>query len=561
MKPAAFSAESRHQAWRSLPDEPVDLLVVGGGITGAGIARDAAGRGLTVVLAEAGDFARGTSTTSSRLVHGGLRYLETRDFGLIFEASVERRRLLDLAPHLVRPLPFLFPVYPESDVGYRMLQAGMWLYDGLSLFRNIRRHRMLRRDAALEAEPELRAEGLVGAAHYYDAGVDDGRLTLVSARAAHEAGAYVLSHTEVTGFDRSGTGQHDLSGARLRDRLSGETRTLATRVVINAAGPWSDELRRMADPDATPRLRPTKGVHIMVSRKRLANRNAIIFNSPIDGRVMFLLPWGDFAYVGTTDTDYSGSPADVRADQEDIDYLLASANHVFPGRQLGEEDVLSTWAGLRPLLAPRTQVSEGQTSREHDVWRDLSGLLNIGGGKLTTFRRMARDAADRASEILRREHGVRSASSTTYDAPFPGAPDEPMESFERRVVEDARTCGLDEGVGHHLARTHGTDALMILSRVRDDAARGERIVSTLPYLWAEVDHAVESEMALRLEDVLRRRTHIFYERADGGLEVARQVAERMAGLPGLGWNRETIEEEIATYTASVRTSRGVAVHA
>jgi glycerol-3-phosphate dehydrogenase len=561
MKPAAFSAESRHQTWRELPAAPVDLLVIGGGITGAGIARDAAGRGLSVVLAEAGDFARGTSTTSSRLVHGGLRYLETRDFGLIYEASVERRRLLDLAPHLVRPLPFLFPVYPESDVGYRMLQAGMWLYDGLSLFRNIRRHRMLRREAALEAEPELRTEGLVGAAHYYDAGVDDGRLTLAAVRAAHEAGAVVLPHVEVVGFERTGAGQHDLSGAHLHDRLVGETRTLATRVVINAAGPWSDELRRMADPAAEPRLRPTKGVHLMVSRKRLANRNAIIFNSPVDGRVMFLLPWGDFAYIGTTDTDYSGSPAEVRADREDIDYLLASANHVFPGRGLGDEDVLSTWAGLRPLLAPRTQVSEGQTSREHDVWRDLSGMVNIGGGKLTTFRRMARDAADRASEILRREHGVRSNESATYGAPFPGAPSEPMEAFERRVVDDARTCGLEEGVALHLARTHGTDALAILRRVREDASAGERIVPPLPYLWGEVDHAVEGEMALRLEDVLRRRTHIFYERADGGLEVARQVAQRMSERAGISWSPAEIEREVAEYAAAVRASRGVAAHA
>jgi len=561
MKRAAFSADTRHRSWRELPAAPVDLLVIGGGITGAGIARDAAGRGLSVVLAEAGDLGRGTSTTSSRLVHGGLRYLETRDFGLVYEASVERRRLLDLAPHLVRPLPFLFPIYPESDVGYRMLQAGMWLYDGLSLFRNIRRHRMLRRAAALEEEPELRADGLVGAAHYYDAGVDDGRLTLVAAQAAHEAGAHVLPHVEVTGFKRTGAGQHDLCGAYLRDRLTGDSRTLGTRVVINAAGPWSDEVRRMADPEAAPRLRPTKGVHLMVSRKRLANRNAIIFNSPIDGRVMFLLPWGDYAYVGTTDTDYSGSPDDVQADQEDIDYLLASANHVFPGRALGEGDVLSTWAGLRPLLAPRDQVSEGQTSREHDVWRDLSGLVNIGGGKLTTFRRMARDAADRASDILRREHGVRSAPSASYDAPFPGAPPEPMETFERRVVEEARTCGLEEGVSLHLARTHGTGALAIMARIRQDAATGERIAPPLPYLWAEVDHAVQAEMALRLEDVMRRRTHIYYERADGGLEVARQVAERMAACDGIAWDEGMIQEEVRTYAASVRVSRGVAAHA
>ncbi|MBD0319958.1 MAG: glycerol-3-phosphate dehydrogenase/oxidase, partial [Gemmatimonadetes bacterium] len=371
-----FSAAARAAHWKSLGGETWDLLVIGGGITGAGVARDAAGRGLRVAMVDAGDIAHGTSSRSSRLIHGGLRYLETLDFRLVFEASAERRRLLALAPHLVHPLPFLFPVFRKGPVGRRKLQAGMWLYDGLSLFRNIARHRMLSRKAVAEAEPALRTEDVVGAALYYDASVDDARLALANARGAHEAGAAVVPHAEVVGFLRDGA---RVSGARVRDGIGGGVATVRARVVLNATGPWSDAVRCLADPRAKPRLRTTKGVHIMVPRERLANRNAITFRSPIDGRVMFVLPWGDFSYVGTTDTDFRGSPSDVRADAEDVRYLLESANSIFPAAQLTDADVVSTWAGLRPLLAPLETDggrSESATSREHEIWQDRGGLLN-----------------------------------------------------------------------------------------------------------------------------------------------------------------------------------------
>ncbi|HEX8431292.1 MAG TPA: glycerol-3-phosphate dehydrogenase/oxidase, partial [Longimicrobium sp.] len=401
-----FSAEARAEHWNALAGETWDVLVIGGGVTGAGIARDAAGRDLRVALVDAGDIAHGTSSRSSRLVHGGLRYLETYDFRLVFEASAERRRLLALAPHLVHPLPFLFPVFRKGPVGRRKLQAGMWLYDTLSLFRNISRHRMLSRRQVAAEEPMLRMDNVVGAALYYDASVDDARLALANARGAHEAGAAVVPHAEVVGFIRD---EDVIRGARVRDTLTGATTEVAARVVINATGPWSDELRRLADPEAAPRLRPTKGVHIMVERERLGNHNAITFRSPVDGRVMFVLPWGDFSYVGTTDTDYHGAPADVAADADDVRYLLDSANSLFPRARLTDADVVSTWAGLRPLLAPPeagSELSASATSREHEIWQDRSGLLNIAGGKLTTYRVMAAEAADVAARILRERHGV-----------------------------------------------------------------------------------------------------------------------------------------------------------
>jgi glycerol-3-phosphate dehydrogenase len=313
-----FSAAARAGHWSALGNGVFDVLVVGGGITGAAAARDAAGRGLSVALVDSGDWGHGTSSRSSRLAHGGLRYLETYNFGLVFEASAERRRLLELAPHLVHPQPFVFPVYQGGPTPFLMLQAGMWLYDALSLFRNIRRHRVLSRDNVQREEPRLRVAGLAGAAMYYDAAVDDARLTMANARGAHESGAAVVSHAEVIGFLNEG----GMAGARVRDRLTGAETEVRARVVINATGPWSDAVRRMADPRAKPRLRPTKGVHILVERERIGNRNAITFQSPLDGRVMFVLPWGDFTYVGTTDTDYHGKPEDVKADAADVDYLL-----------------------------------------------------------------------------------------------------------------------------------------------------------------------------------------------------------------------------------------------
>ncbi|HEX6746759.1 MAG TPA: glycerol-3-phosphate dehydrogenase [Longimicrobium sp.] len=552
----SFSAAVRAEHWDALSREEFDLLVVGGGITGAAAARDAAGRGLDVALVDAGDFAGGTSSRSSRLVHGGLRYLETYDFALVFEASAERRRLLELAPHLVHPLPFVFPVYRGGPTPWWMLQAGMWLYDALSLFRNIRRHRVLDPAEVAREEPGLRQDGLTGAAMYYDAAVDDARLTVANARGAHEAGAAVVSHAEVVGFLDDGRG---VRGARVRDRVTGDEAEVRARVVLNATGPWSDAVRRLADASAKPRLRPTKGVHILVERGRIGNRHAITFQSPVDGRVMFVLPWGDFTYVGTTDTDYAGSPGDVRADAKDVDYLVRSANSVFPAAKLTAADVISTWAGLRPLLAPRkTGASESATSREHEIWWDRSGLLSIAGGKLTTYRVMAEQVVDRAARRLREKHKVESGISPTADLPLPGAPREPWDEFAARLGREASELALDPDVAQHLARSYGEDAEALQGAIRRDRALGERILPPFPYVWAEVPNAVRHEMAMTLDDLLVRRLHLFYEARDGGLSVAREVAERMAREPGIGWDAAEIERHVERYRAAVAATRGFA---
>jgi glycerol-3-phosphate dehydrogenase len=511
-----------------------------------------------VALVEAGDFAEGTSSRSSRLIHGGLRYLETGDFRLVFEALAERRRLLELASHLVRPLPFLFPLYRSGPVPFRKLQAGMWLYDLLSLFRGVRRHRMLRHRAVLAAEPRLAREGLVGGAEYFDASVDDARLTLAVARGAHEAGAAVVSHAPVTGFLRDEAGT--VRGARVRDALTDEELDARADVVVNATGPWCDALRRLADPAVSPRLRPTKGVHLVLDRERVGNAGALIFPSPLDGRVMFVLPWGAFTYVGTTDTDFPGDPAEASATDADVEYLLESANALFPEARLTGDDVLSTWTGVRPLLAPESGgggdgVAESATSREHEIWRDDSGLVNVAGGKLTTYRVMAAQTADFAIDLLRREREVATVDSITADLHLPSAPIEPWERFEARIRAEAARAGLPDETGGHLARAYGEDAETILAAVAADPPLGRRVLEGLPYVWAEVLRAVGSEMGMTLEDVLRRRLHVFYEARDGGLSIAEEVAERMAELPGLEWDAAEVERQVEAYRAAVEATR------
>jgi glycerol-3-phosphate dehydrogenase len=544
-----FSAATRAGSWRTLGQEELDVLIVGAGITGAGIALDCAGRGLRVAFVDASDLGSGTSSRSSRLIHGGLRYLETFDFRLVFEALAERRRLLQLAPHLVRPLPFLFPVHRGIGPGRLKLGAGMWLYDLLSLFRGVGRHRMLGRDAALEREPAMRTEGLRGGAIYFDAQVDDARLTLAVARAAHHGGAIALPYVRVTGFSKDAEGR--VTGAQLRDEISGEDRVLAAKLVVVAAGPWTDEVRRLADPDATARLRITKGVHVVLPRERVGNEGAIIFQSPVDGRVMFILPWGDFTYIGTTDTDFQGDMAEPTAEAADVEYLLASANELFPAARLKAAEVISTWGGVRPLLAPAKGRgnSTGRTSREHEIWREENGLLCVAGGKLTTYRPMAAEVTDRAAQILKKEHNLESGDFYTEHVRLPGSPAEPWQEFLSAFLARASAVGIPEATATHLASAYGEDADDLLSRFAEQPALAQPISPPLPYTLGEIDHVIASEMALTLDDVMRRRLHLTYEMNDGGASVADTVARHMAGLPELGWDEDEIQRQIEHYLA------------
>lgn len=532
--------------------EPVDVLVIGGGITGAAIARDAALRGFRTAVVEKGDFGSGTSSASSRLIHGGLRYLEQYDFHLVLEASRERRVLLRIAPHLVHPLPFLFPQYRGARVPAWKLRCGLWLYDLLAAFRNVRVHRWLSRKATLRLEPGLRERGLGAAGLYYDAQTDDARLVLATMRSAAQAGALVANYAEAVSLLKP---DGRVRGATVRDLLNDETHAIRALIVVNASGPWVDGLRRLDEPGAEPLLRLTKGAHVAVPRKRLGNTHAITLTSPIDGRVMFVLPWGDAeqSYIGTTDTDEAVSPDDVRATAEDVIYLLRSANAFFPQARLSPNDVVATWAGLRALLRPERNVAPSQVSREHRITEGASGLLTIAGGKLTTHRVMAQELVDLVAARLRALDGrPRAPRPATHRLPLPGGETADLEGLTKAAVER----GASEATARHLVGAYGSEAAAVLNLVDRDRALGGRIVAGRPELWAEVEHAVEREMAVRLSDVLVRRLHLFYKTRDQAVPATSAVADRLA--QALGWDGARRAEELAAYLQLVKRSRAFA---
>lgn len=531
-----FSVSAREENLARLADETFDVLVIGGGITGAAIARDAAMRGFRTALVEKGDFAIGTSSRSTRLVHGGIRYLEYGEFRLVFDACTERRILRRIAPRLVRPLAFLYPLYAGQRPPAWKLRLGLTLYDALSLFRNVQNHRWLSPQEAARREPLIGGRGLIGAGRYYDAQVDDARLTLTMARAAHIHGAVVVNYAPVIGLMKAG-GQ--VVGAQVVDGRTGREIEVRARVVVNATGIWADHIQALDEPTARPMLRPTKGIHLLIPSDRLPAHHAVIFTSPRDGRHMFVIPWKDFALIGTTDTDYQGDLDHPAADPGDVEYLLEAVNHLFPGARITEADIVSTFAGLRPLVAAPGHPSA--VSRTHVIVESPSGLVTITGGKLTTARRMAEEVTDRVQKRLA-QRGVAARSGCRTQEPLEGAQIETVEM----EMPDGR-------VARHLVETYGGDARWILGYIEENPALGEPIVPGLPYLLAEALYAVGHEMALTLGDVLIRRTHVIYDARDGGLGRARAVAEVIA--PRLGWDAAEIERQLADYAAQVAQTR------
>lgn len=557
MSPAQHTVE-RQAMWRRV-EGTFDLLVIGGGITGAGVARDAARRGLKVVLCEMSDLASGTSSRSSKLVHGGLRYLEHYEFSLVFEAVSERRILLDIAPHLVNPLGFLFPVFKSSSRPLFMINAGMWLYDGLSLFRSPKLHRTLKPAEVRVEEPPLTTENLTGAPLYYDCSTDDARLTVENAIDAATRGAVVATHAKVRSFLKDE--QARIVGAVVEDVLTGELREIQAHSVVNCTGPWTDRTVSMSKALTTgPLLRPTKGVHIVVDHPKLPVKNAVVVQHPEDQRVLFAIPWGDRTYIGTTDTDYEGDPADVAADSDDIDYLLDAAAAYFPEHLLTRDDVISTWAGLRPLMAPVSrsgEIDESAVSREHQIIVGQDGLITIAGGKLTTYRRMAAEVVDTAVKLLRLGNKLPSLQAAHTDTePLPGGVDWPDDDDHEAVavqVQAAAEGKLTLDQARHLANTYGTRGLRIAAAVVGEPELATPLVPGRPEILGQVDWAVREELAARLADVMIRRTQLFYRDLDQGLGAAPAVADRMARL--LGWSAERRAEEEAAYAAEVALSR------
>ncbi len=522
--PPPSAVADRADALGALDAETFDVVVVGGGITGAGVARDAALRGLRVALVERDDWASGTSSRSSRLVHGGVRYLEHGHLRLVFEASRERRILLRTAPHLVRPLAFTWPVYRGARVPRWKVEAGLTLYDALSLWRNVAAHRPLSPADVRAAEPALAARGLTGGARYHDAATDDARLTLATALAARDAGATAVNHAAVTAlaFDRRGPARVRL---RVRDALGGAEVDVRARAVVNAAGPWSDAVRRLHDADAPAAVLGAKGVHVAVPAERVGNRGAVTLLAPGDGRVTFVLPGGPHTILGTTETAAEGGPDDVRANEADVAYLLAVANHHFPDARLERADVVSAWAGVRPLAAASARAGRGPrrgtggASREHAIDVDPRGVVTVTGGKFTTYRSMAAAVVDATCALL----GIAR----------PRAPTDRMP--------------LDPGYGVRHAR--------IAAIAATHPALAAPVAPGPPYAGAAFAYAVEAEQAATLADLLVRRAPVAFATRDAGRAAARVVAPLVAPL--LGWDAAGMARALAVYDAEAARLFGV----
>ena len=514
-----------------LRSETFDILVVGGGITGAGVALDAAARGLRVALVDQSDFAAGTSSKSSKLIHGGLRYLQQGDIALVYEALHERQRLLRNAPHLVRVLPFMIPVMTRDGVVSkkiaRALGSALWMYDLTGGWRVGKLHRRLRAKTALAHMPTMNAEKLSSAYLYFDAEADDARLTLAIIQSAIERGAAIANYCGVTTLNKDSSGR--IAGASVRTH-EGEAFNITARVVVNATGVWGDSLRRMDIGGDSVTIRPAKGIHITVPWELVRNDIAAVIPVPGDKRSLFVVPHmpnGDgtfrYTYVGTTDTDYQGGIDDPQCTTEDIDYCLRALNKAISGggRTITRDDVVGTWAGLRPLVVSADgAAAKGRTadlSRRHKVIVSDSGMVTITGGKLTTYRKMAEHTVDAAQKLL----GRRSRCST-----------------KRMQLFGATSRNRDE----HLVSRFGTEAAEIRRLIANDPTLGTPLVPGLPYLRAEAVYSARYESVVRLDDVLSRRTRgLLYDR-DASARAARDVAMLIA--PELGWDAARVEQEV-----------------
>jgi len=537
--PSRLGPDERRASLQRMADEVFDVVVIGAGATGAGSALDAVTRGLSVALVEARDFASGTSSRSSKLIHGGLRYLEQRDFALVREALHERTLLLNtLAPHLVLPVPFLFPLRERWERAY--MGAGMVLYDTLGGHDGLPRHRHLTRRGALKIAPALRPDALAGAIQYYDAKVDDARHTLTVARTAAHFGAAVASNAPVVGFLREG--EH-VTGVRLRDQRSGDEFEVRARMVVNATGVWTDDVQHMVGERGKFKVRASKGVHLVVPRDRIQLDTGLILRT--ETSVLFVIPWGRHWIIGTTDTDWNLDKAHPAASARDIDYVFERVNAVLR-QPLTREDVEGVYAGLRPLLTGESE-STSQLSREHTVAVPVPGLVAVAGGKYTTYRVMARDAIDAVARGLDRSV----PPSCTHVTPLLGA--EGFRALWNGRERLAAASGLHVARIEHLLRRFGSRIHDLLDAVARRPELGRPLPGADDYLAVEVRYAASHEGALHLEDVLTRRTRISIESWDRGLEAAEPAARLMAEV--LSWSDDDVAREVELYRARVAAER------
>jgi len=536
----------------SLGSERFDVLVIGGGVTGAGVALDAVVRGYKVALVEKVDFASGTSSKSTKLAHGGIRYLPNFDFALVHEALVERGLLLQNAPFLVHPLGFVLPLYQgdRHPVGMPfttpggiglglLLDMGLWLYDLMAGRRTAGRHHHLSRKTVLKLAPALVTKGLKDGYVYYDGQTNDARLTMALIRTAAQYGATITNYTEVTSFIIE---QGKICGAHIHDTLGDQELTVRARHIVNATGVFSEQVEALTGTEPQVRIEPSKGVHLVLSREDLELGDyAIVLPETEDKRILFIVPWGSRAIFGTTDTG-SGDLDHPTATSEDIAYLLKYLNRYLSVR-LTEADIISTYAGYRPLVSSRTSKhSTAKLSRTHAVLESSSGLVTIVGGKLTTYRRMAQDTVD----VLNRRDGTRPLHPT-QSLPLQGSAAWP--TVKRDIASKGVALGLSPQTIEHLGKSHGANGFQVLDLVASDASLAALLIDDLPYIWAEVVYACRQEMAMTPYDVLARRTSITLEDRRRGLGVLDEVAAFMAKEHS--WSAEQQQSMVDAYRSAI----------
>ncbi len=509
----------------------VDLAIIGGGINGAGLAAQAAQAGLSVALFEKGDYASGTSSKSTKLIHGGIRYLEQARFSLVFEALHERRRLIELAPHLAHPIPFLLPSYQGDKRPGWMLRIGLWLYDFLAGTQNIAKHRWFSPAEALKIAPNLKAEGLTGCGLYYDAQVNDARLVLENILAAEKAGAHCFNYCRVVQIDK------DASQVRVffHDDRSNEGGVVTASCLVNASGPWANETAKLLSGDALKLVRPTRGTHIVVNQ--VLPTHAVLVTTQKDNRIIFIIPWRGYSLVGTTDLDDPENPDRVKPTEEEVQYLLTEAARVFPGSSWKRSGVLSAFAGLRPL-AWSDGGHASSVSREDRILRS-GNMLTIVGGKLTTYHAMAGKALGKVLNILGKNTGPKSFQ------PLPGTPPVPWDLFLKK--ESSRLAarhGVTETQAAHLVGLYGQRTSEIFELLEQDPSLREPLHPERPEILAQVFFAVKNELALHLEDVMLRRMEIGYSPQRWG-SASDKVSKLMAEL--LGWDENVRQKELERY--------------
>lgn len=542
-----YSNLQRRQNIEKMKSEVFDLVVIGGGISGAGVARDAAGRGMKVALVEAQDYASGTSSRSSKLVHGGIRYLENLEFGLVFEALRERRNLFEMAPNLVHPLRFILPLYKDSRVGMVKMGLGMWLYDILSTFEAPELHEHHSLDQTLKRVPVLNSRELRGSYVYSDAYMDDDRIVIETLRSAANWGAVTANYVSAKAAEFE---DGKVKSVTCRDEISQNEFRLSGRHFVSTVGPWTDQLGHKIFSDWRKIMRPSKGIHLTFRRERLPIRDAVVMVTDDQKRIVFAIPRHEMVIVGTTDTDYSGDPREVHSTREDVEYLLKVADHYFPGAGLQKSDIISSYAGVRPLVDDGA-ATESKTSREHLIFTDPRNVTFVTGGKYTTYRQIAEDALHAILDVFSLEERIRWGKSRTLEPLNPMVTKDSLFKSQHQTEAWARDFKIDVDTVHFLVERHGAETKVILGKF---ASRVQSLPPTDWRWYLEAYHAIHETMCLTLRDFYLRRVPLFLSRQDHGFPLLEDLSKIFQSE--LQWSDDDRAQQVEIVKSHLRFEMG-----